>query len=81
MTMKIWKTKDGKEIKVSDMETSHIENCIKFMQKKLDTGDTIRMYGGGDSADDVWCDEDDISDEIEEWIDVFKLEILWRERN
>lgn len=28
-----WKTNDHKEIKISDMETSHIENAIKFLKK------------------------------------------------
>lgn len=28
-----WETKDHKEIKISDMETSHIENTIKFLKK------------------------------------------------
>ena len=28
-----WETKDHKEIKISDMETSHIENAIKFLKK------------------------------------------------
>lgn len=29
-----WETKDHKEIKISDMETSHIENAIKFLKKR-----------------------------------------------
>lgn len=28
-----WETKNHKEIKISDMETSHIENAIKFLKK------------------------------------------------
>ena len=32
----IWVTKDGKELKISEMETSHIKNCIRFIQKKDD---------------------------------------------
>ena len=31
-----WETKDHKKIKISDMETSHIENTIKFLQKHKD---------------------------------------------
>lgn len=30
----IWKTKEGKEIKICDMETSHIENSINMMKRK-----------------------------------------------
>lgn len=32
----IWVTKDGKELKISEMETSHIKNCIRFIHKKDD---------------------------------------------
>ena len=30
-----WKTKEGKVLNHYDMETSHIENCIKQLQKRL----------------------------------------------
>ena len=32
---KLWVTKDGKELKIKDMETSHIQNCIKHVNKKI----------------------------------------------
>ena len=32
---KIWVTKDGKKLKIKDMETSHIQNCIKFVNRKI----------------------------------------------
>lgn len=38
--MGIWHTKDGKEIKIKDMETSHIKNCIAFIRRN----DKIDMY-------------------------------------
>ena len=28
-----WETKDHKKLKISDMETSHIENTIKYLQR------------------------------------------------
>jgi hypothetical protein len=31
-----WETKDHKKIKISDMETSHIENTIKYLQRHED---------------------------------------------
>lgn len=31
-----WVTKDGKKLKIKDMETSHIHNCIRLINK---TGD------------------------------------------
>lgn len=31
----IWQQKDGKEIRVKDMESSHIENCIRMLQRQI----------------------------------------------
>lgn len=41
-----WKTKDGKEILIRDMETSHIENCMRII-KNNNYGYTER-FGGFD---------------------------------
>lgn len=38
-----WETKDHKKLKISDMETSHIENTIKFLEKHTDFYD--EFYG------------------------------------
>lgn len=38
-----WETKDHKVIKICDMETSHIENTIKFLEKHTDFYD--EYYG------------------------------------
>lgn len=35
-----WETKDHKKIKISDMETSHIKNTIKFLQRREEFYDT-----------------------------------------
>jgi hypothetical protein len=32
---KVWKTADGTELEISKMETYHIENCIKFLQRRI----------------------------------------------
>ncbi|HEY7415486.1 MAG TPA: hypothetical protein VH593_09855 [Ktedonobacteraceae bacterium] len=31
---RVWITRDGRAIKVSDMETRHIKNCIAMIQRK-----------------------------------------------
>ena len=50
-----WETKDHKKIKISDMETSHIKNTIKYLQRHKDFYDE----GGGDYWDvDSWWYED-----------------------
>ena len=51
-------TKDGKKILLSDLELSHLENIIKWIEKKSIEGLTIRYGGGGCCAEDMWYDED-----------------------
>ena len=36
-----WETKDHKKIKISDMEISHIENTIRYLQKHPNFYDTF----------------------------------------
>lgn len=36
--MKYWKTKTGEKIAIKDMETSHIENCIRMLKRLPDQG-------------------------------------------
>ena len=55
--MKFHKTKDGKKIKLADLETSHLENIIKWIERKSKEGLTVRM-GGGLCAEDMWYDEE-----------------------
>jgi hypothetical protein len=50
-------TKDGKKIKLSDLETSHLENIIKWIERKAKEGLTIRM-GGGLCKEDIWYEEE-----------------------
>jgi hypothetical protein len=56
--MKYHKIKDGKKIKLADLELIHLENIIKWIKRKAKEG-LIVVYGGsGSSAEDMWYDED-----------------------
>ena len=55
--MKYHTTKDGKKIKLSDLETNHLENIIKWIERKAKEGFTVKM-GGGTCAVDIWYDEE-----------------------
>ena len=56
-----WTTKEGRTLELKDMETSHIENCIKYCKRKNKEGVLI---GGTTPYGDVWADyEYDIFDE------------------
>jgi hypothetical protein len=39
------------------METSHLENVIRFIERKAKDGYVIRD-GGGSCAEDMWMDEE-----------------------
>ena len=54
--MKYHKTKDGKKIKISDLDTNHLINIIKYIKRKAKKGLIIRI-GGGYDANDMWYDE------------------------
>jgi len=54
---KFHKTKDGKKINISDLETSHLQNIVNLIKRKSKEGLTIRM-GGGYEASDMWYDEE-----------------------
>lgn len=80
---KIWITQSGWEVPVKEMDLSHLINCINYLQKKLDKGETtiIKQYGGmGADNMDIWYDEEevDVKDEIKAWIKVFKTEMKRR---
>ena len=66
-----WETKDHKKIKIIDMETSHIENTIKYLEKHRDFYDE----GGGDAwnVDSYWYEDN--SHLVEKKINELKYEL------
>jgi hypothetical protein len=58
MKMEYHKTKDGRKIKLSDLELYHLENIINWIERKSKEGLTVRFGGGGPCAEDMWYDEE-----------------------
>lgn len=82
---KIWTTIDGKKLKIYEMETSHINNCIRMLEKQveelIDMGeDFIDASGDTDGTCNLGCW--DVSADIDrknDYIIAFKEEL--RRRN
>jgi hypothetical protein len=54
--MKYHTTKEGRKIKLSNLELNHLKNIIRWIERKSVEGLTISI-GGGTCAEDMWCDE------------------------
>lgn len=66
-----WETKDHRKIKISDMETSHIENTIKYLQRHTDFYD--EYYGIANDYDSY--DYEDNSELVYKKIEEFQEEL------
>jgi len=77
--MDTWTTKDGVEMNIADMQTSHIKNCIAMVQRKIVSGDTIQIIGQASGpAEDCWADEVDMADSYKECISSLENELSKR---
>ncbi len=66
-----WRTKEGELIQVIDMETSHIENCIRAIENGK-----INFEIGGTFLGDIWYE--DGQEESEKWLEIFRNELKFR---
>ena len=50
----LWRTKDGQVMKIKNMETSHIENCIRLLGRTVEAANHVYDWGEpeGDAAQD-----------------------------
>ena len=72
-----WETKDHKIINIKDMETSHIENTIKFLEKHSNFYDEEYGYCGFE-IDDFFYDYQDNSHLVDAKIEELELELRLR---
>ena len=78
-----WKTKDGRELDIKNMETSHIKNCIRMVERNLEraVGQGCSFMSGLQGEMAIDCVEHKIScmeSEADEIIGEFKKELTTR---
>ena len=74
-----WETKTGEKIKIKDMTTQHIKNCIKAIQEeRISIGETIDLgYTGDGCGDGIIYDFIDYGND---YINAFENELKEREK-
>lgn len=73
----IWKTRNGKEIKVKDMATSHILNCIRCIEE----GRIQFIVNVGWAQDNDYIEYIDDDFARERWIKIFNKELERRNQD
>lgn len=85
MERPVWRTKAGQYMKIKDMETSHIENRIRMLERKVASRPDPYAWGEpeGDAAQDAFNSEIRHNDYLEELfigkIEQFKKELKKRQ--
>lgn len=75
-----WETKDHEKIKISDMETLHIENTIKFLQRHEDFYDEEYGFYDYDNGE-MFYDYEDNSHLVDKKIEELENELKRRNEN
>jgi len=63
--MKYWTTREGTKLKISEMETDHIKNCMKMLERNLDkyNANVSRTVHGFDDLS-MFIDLDEVSEYV-----------------
>ena len=66
-------TKLGQQIPLEDLTDSHLDNIIRFIERKAQEGMTIITGGGHGDYEEMWADSEEIEgDEVLEHLDYAK---------
>ena len=79
--MKFHRTKDGRKIKMADLELGHLMNVLKWIERKAINGVDVGM-GGGSTAEDMWYEKETyFGEEAKEYLNFYdyKSELEKRE--
>jgi hypothetical protein len=61
--MKYHIDKDGNKKLIKDLETSHLKNIIRFIERRAKEGIILRYGGSGPEVEDMWYDENHLFNE------------------
>ena len=75
-----WTTKTGEELKISNMKTSHIENCIKLLERNAKNG-VHTMINCGYAPDNDYIEYEENIIYGEEYLDITSYKELNEELN
>lgn len=73
----IWTTKNGEEIKIKDMTSQHILNCIKCIEE----GRINFIINMGWAEDNDYQEFEEDTERKEQWIKIFNNELKRRKEN
>lgn len=79
--MKFHKTKDGKKIKLADLELSHLKNIIKWIERKAKEGVIVEMGGGPTDEESWYVEETYFGEKVKRYFNFYdyKAELKCRE--
>lgn len=60
MAHKYWETKEGERIRYDKLDSAHLLNILKWIEKRAETGITL-VNGGGHDIDDMWYEEEELN--------------------
>lgn len=78
-----WTTRDGKRLNIRDMQTSHIRNCIRMLERQLSQRPAYMPYMGDSDYADDWVESEErhneqLAEDIQESMQHFERELRRR---
>lgn len=74
-----WRTRDGRNLEISEMGTSHISNCIGLLRKTI-YGVPVPMLGGEIAQEQAEKGYDEIMETLNNLISNFEKELRKRSK-
>lgn len=59
MGHKYWDTAEGERIRYDKLDSAHLLNILKWIEKRAEEGITL-THGGGHDIEDMWYEEEEL---------------------